>query len=150
MADDRYTVIAVDGDTVEVMPHSNGWGGPRVSVPRDMVNGADVVVGSQVRGDVIQEQDGVLAELVVMPLPPAHKVRLQRRGQGWVHEGHSVEPMDEVATTQERNWAAQCGYWLGEETEHFDDLRAHLAAKKEEVVAKRWRQWRRKRTEYRP
>lgn len=154
MADDRYTVIAVDDKTVSLMPHGDGWGGPTVDVPRHMVDGADIAIGSQVSGLVLVAGDEVVAELEMASRDPATKVRLKRRGHGWAHGAQTIDFLPGVDSNQERDWATQCDYWLSDDVGHFHDLRAYLAARRKQLERDRTkeqhRQWRHNRTAYRP
>ena len=133
MTDDRYTVIAVDDETVSVMPHGDGWGGSIVDVPRQMVDGADITIGSQVSGWIFVEGEDVIAEMAVTPGASATKVKVRRRGDGWAHGQTTIPSLAGVDSDQERAWATQCGYWLGDDVSHFHDLRGHLQAKRDEA-----------------
>lgn len=164
MAADRYTVTDVtdgkDGGTVTVMPHGNGWGGSLIEVPREMVAGEPLRVGSQLAGEVLVDGDDLLADLTVAGAP-AEKVKLRRRGDGWTHGKTTIPFLPGVDGNQQRDWATQCGYWLGDGVGHFDDLRGYLDDKQRQVDTAeaeaeekhqehQRREWRRTRTEYRP
>jgi CRISPR/Cas system CSM-associated protein Csm3 (group 7 of RAMP superfamily) len=161
VTDDRYTVIAVDDETVSVMPHGDGWGGSIVDIPRQMVDGADITIGSQVSGWILVEGEDVIAEMAVTPGASATKVKVRRRGDGWAHGQTTIPSLAGVDSDQERAWATQCGYWLGDEVRHFHDLRGHLQAKRAEADEQarqaaevreqhQQRQWVSNRTDYRP